>query len=107
MESMKITAKFYEYKIGNQIGLANIVFDDGNNFKFVVNGIAVFEKIEGNISYDMPSKRGNDKKWKNVCFPITKELRTNILLAIKKAIDMEVETSVINEENTETVKLPF
>lgn len=56
------------------IGYSNITLND----EFVIKGLRIMKGREGKPFVAMPSERGRDNQYYDVCFPITKELRQQI-----------------------------
>ena len=57
--------------------LANITFDKC----FVVGGLKIMEGKNG-LFVSMPSKKNKDETYSDVCFPVTKEFRQEIIDAV-------------------------
>lgn len=110
---MKIEAKVYKREYNNLKGTANITIDDC----FVVKGILIMEGKNG-LFMSMPSKKDKNGDYKDICFPITKEARQQIIDEIMKQYNNLDEESkniqqereaIQNEEFTDINKydLPF
>ncbi len=75
--SMEITdVTFNHYEKGKLLGFADIVFEKS----FVVKGIRLWEGDKG-LNIGMPSQKKDDE-WFDIAYPITKELREDILDAV-------------------------
>ena len=76
---MEITeVRLTKVEEGNQLAYGSITLDGA----FVVNGIrvAVSNKGEKFISY--PSRKDKNGEYKDVCYPMTKELRESIFTKV-------------------------
>ena len=105
---MKIEAKVYKREFLGMPSLratANITIDDC----FVVKGILIMEGRNG-LFMSMPSRRDKDGKYIDICFPITKEARQQIIDEIMKQYNIifneeqyekEERQAIQNEENYE------
>lgn len=57
------------------LALASITFDD----VFVVSGLKVmYSSKNDNLFVSMPSRKNKDNEYKDICFPINKDLRNEI-----------------------------
>lgn len=81
---MKIEAKVYKKDYKSIKGTANITIDDC----FVVKGILIMESKNG-LFIAMPSKKTANGEYKDICFPITKEARQQIIDEIMKKYNAE------------------
>ena len=109
---MNIKAKVYKRECLGMPSLratANITIDDC----FVVKGINIMEGKNG-LFMSMPSKKNTDGEYKDICFPITKEARQQIIDEIMKQYKEEQykqeERKAIQEETNYDVNfdmLPF
>ncbi len=77
---MRITEVRLKKRDGDERFLANgsIVFDES----FVVSGIKVMKSKEGTLFVAYPSWRNSDGEYKDVCFPMKKDLREDITVAV-------------------------
>ena len=85
---MKITnVRVYKFKKegSNLKGFANITIDDC----LVVNDIKIMDGQKG-LFIAFPSKKGNDDKYNDIVFPITKEAREAITNRIIKEYEETV-----------------
>lgn len=99
---MNIKAKVYKREYNNLKGTANITIDDC----FVVKGILIMEGKNG-LFMSMPSKKTPNGEYKDICFPITKEARQQIIDEIMKKYNAE---ETIQNEDFEIMQdsdLPF
>ena len=77
---MKITdvrVKKLEGGNGKLRGIASVGFDD----VFVIHNISIIDGNNG-LVVSMPSKKGKDNKYNDICHPITKEFREELNKAI-------------------------
>lgn len=71
---MTITKVEYRaHKSGSLLGFADIILDDS----FVVKGCTVMTGPHG-LYVQFPKKQGKDQEWREICHPITAELRKEI-----------------------------
>ena len=77
---MKITQVRLNKRAGDDRFLASgsITFDG----EFVVSGIKVMKSKEGELFVSYPSWRNSDGEYKDVCFPLKKDLREDITLSV-------------------------
>lgn len=74
---MNITeVRIYEVNKDNLKAFASITIDG----EFVVTGISIREGKNG-LFVSMPSRKSGDK-WNDICYPITKEARQQIIDAV-------------------------
>ena len=74
---MNITeVRIYEVNKDNLKAFASITIDN----EFVVTGISIREGKNG-LFVSMPSRKSGDK-WNDICYPITKEARQQIIDAV-------------------------
>lgn len=74
---MNIKAKVYKSNVSWIEAIANITIDNS----FVVKGIQVLNGRNG-LFVAMPSRKNKNGDYKDICFPITKEAREQIINAI-------------------------
>lgn len=67
------------------LAMASIVLDD----RLVISHIRVVESMDGRRQVSMPSRRGSDGVYKDVAYPLTEDLRTEIKHAILQEVDKE------------------
>ena len=77
---MKISEVKLKKREGDERFLASgsITFDK----EFVISGIKVMRSKEGNLFVAYPSWRNSDGEYKDVCFPMTKDMREDITVAV-------------------------
>ena len=73
-------------------GMASVTLDD----VFVITGLKVLNGQKG-LFVAMPQREGKDKKFHDICFPKTKELRAEISSAVLTAYN-EAGDELNNEE---------
>ena len=61
-----------------QLAYGSITFDKS----FVVNGIKVYKAASGEKFVTYPSRKNQNGEYKDICFPMTKELREEITLKV-------------------------
>jgi len=96
-ETTKIEARAYpiaEPK-SNTLAYASINIDD----KFAVNGIRVVSGEKGSF-VAMPQTRDSKGDYRDVCFPVTKELRQQISDAVMAEYSNALDTMVTKKEST-------
>lgn len=96
-ENTKIEARAYpiaEPK-GTTLAFASINIDD----KFAVNGIRVVRSEKGPF-VAMPQTRDAKGEYRDVCFPVTKELRQQINDAVLTEYSAAKDTLVTQKEST-------
>lgn len=82
---MKITARIYKNKFGENTGVVargSICFDN----VFVVDGVRVINGKNG-LFVSMPSRQKQDGSYADVAFPITKEAREAINQVVLEAYE--------------------
>ena len=97
------------------LGVANITFDGA----FVVTGITIRDGKNG-LFCSMPSRKTNTGEYKDIAFPLSKELRTEIQLAVisayvaggdkpqqKREEPKQVESNPFETEEGNEEELPF
>lgn len=96
---MKITqVKVYHINKDNLKAFASVTLDD----EFAVTGIKVMDGRNG-LFVSMPSHKNNKGEYKDICFPITKDFRAELINAVLKEYEGEDFTPVeISEDD-----LPF
>lgn len=93
---MNIKAKVYKKQtaIPSIKGVASITIDDC----FVVKGILIMEGKNG-LFMSMPTKKNATGEYKDICFPITKEARQQIIDEIMKQYNnLDEESKNIQQE---------
>ena len=92
---MKITEVrvFKSDKGGDFKGFASVTFDNS----FVVSGLKILEGQNG-LFVGMPSQKKPDGTYKDICFPITAELRKEIQQAVLNMYNGEEYTPPVAEE---------
>lgn len=63
---------------GRVLAYASVTFADA----FVVHDIKVIEKADGKILVAMPSRKGADNQWHDICHPIHAEARAELEKAV-------------------------
>jgi len=66
-----------------QLAYGSITFEKA----FVVNGIRVIKTATGEKFVAYPSRRNQNGEYKDICFPMTKELREEITLKVLAKYD--------------------
>jgi len=97
---MDIKAKVYKSNVSWLEGTASITIDDC----FVVKGIKILNGKNG-LFISMPNQKNRSGDYKDICFPITKEARQQIIDAI-----MEEYNKIDNTQNEKVLSdddLPF
>lgn len=99
---MNIKAKVFkrETAIPSIKGVANITIDDC----FVVKGILIMEGKNG-LFMSMPSKRDRNGDYKDICFPITKEARQQIIDEIMKQYNNISNDKQYEKEEREAIQI--
>lgn len=80
MEVFKVW-KVREFKKGKQLGYAMVLVADA----MVVTGIRIFEGPNGRF-VSMPQRKAPEG-YKDICYPMNKELREQLQAAVLKAFD--------------------
>ncbi len=77
---MRVSQVRLTKRAGDERFLASgsITFDG----EFVVSGIKVMKSKEGRLFVAYPSWKNSDGEYKDVCFPMKKELREDITLSV-------------------------
>lgn len=75
-------------KNSSLLAFANVTFDD----EFCVTGIKIVEGKNGKF-VSMPSQKGSDDEYHDICFPLSKELREEITEEVLDAYKDEAKKS--------------
>lgn len=62
----------------NYLGMASITLND----EFLVTGVRLMRGGKNGCFVAMPSRKGKDNQYYDVCFPVSKELRAEITEAV-------------------------
>lgn len=74
-EPMTVKAKIYNVNMsGNPRANLSLSLNDA----FVVNGVKLMERADGELFTAMPSYRQGNGKYQDICYPLTPELREEI-----------------------------
>jgi stage V sporulation protein G len=79
----------------NTVAFAGLNIDD----KFAINGVRVISGENG-LFVAMPQTRDNRGEWRDVCFPVTKELRHQISDTVLSEYAKALEEMVEKREST-------
>jgi len=84
---MKLNARITSIVGGEKLkAYASVLIDD----KFLVKGIKVIDGTKGRFT-SMPSRRTKRGEYADICFPITKELRQEMEVAVLDAYSKRLE----------------
>lgn len=79
----------FEREGSNMVGLASIVLDES----FSVGNVSVVQGKNG-MFVAMPSYKASNSKYRDVCFPITKEFREKVNKAVLETYEQEKEKAM-------------
>jgi len=82
--------------------MASVTFDDC----FVVTGLKVMEGANG-LFVSMPSRKGKDEKYYDICFPVTKDTRELIQDFVLKEYSQGDAVAAENYPDESDDELPF
>lgn len=86
---------------GNTLAYASVTIGG----MFAVNGIRVMDSEKGRFAA-MPSTKDKNGEYRDICFPVTKELRTQLNTAVLEAYDEAIsqEKASVREQIKEGTK---
>jgi len=85
-----------------RVGSATITFDN----IFVVSGLGIVNGQNG-LFISMPSKKGKDEEWKDICFPLNKEFRQEIQDAVLLEYNKKPNTNISKKQKSTDEEYPF
>lgn len=94
----------------NYLGMASVTLND----EFAVTGIRIMRGGKNGCFVAMPSRKGKDEQYYDVCFPVSKELRAEITEAVlstakaaKNSPDFHYNTAGDKKKATTPKDMPF
>ena len=91
---MDIKAKITKGEWGNIKGMVTLTIDNS----LVITGLKIIESNKGNLFVSFPNRKMSNGEYTDTVFPITRELREQIINTIMSEYNREIDNKYEQEE---------